>query len=91
MIQHIRQNRFGDVESTQVGSANPCGLLSRLGTFGLPFVFIDGSQNFKTAEKVEKWVDEWFSSKSHEFFCRGIHKLTEIWSKCVASNGKYFE
>lgn len=49
------------------------------------------NQHFKTAEDVQKWVDEWFCSKQREFFRRGIHKLPERWRKCVASDGKYFE
>jgi len=48
-------------------------------------------QHFKTAEEVEKRVNEWFSSKPQELFWQGIHKLTERWSKYVTSNGEYFE
>jgi len=48
-------------------------------------------QHFKTSEELENWVSEWFSSKEENFFWRGIHKLPERWSKCVESDGQYFE
>lgn len=48
-------------------------------------------QHFKTSEELENWVSDWFSSKEEQFFWRGIHKLPERWSKCVASDGNYFE
>jgi hypothetical protein len=48
-------------------------------------------QHFKTSEELENWVSEWFSSKEEQFFWQGIHKLSERWSKCVESDGNYFE
>jgi transposase len=48
-------------------------------------------QHFKTSEELENWVSEWFSSKEEQFFGQGIHKLSERWSKCVESDGNYFE
>lgn len=48
-------------------------------------------QHFKTSEEVENWVSDWFTSKDEQFYWRGIHKLPERWSKCVESDGQYFE
>lgn len=48
-------------------------------------------QHFKTSEDVENWLTEWFASKDEQFFKNGIHKLPERWSKCVESEGNYFE
>lgn len=48
-------------------------------------------QHFTSYENVGKWLDEWFASKKEDFFRRGIHRLPERWSKCVTSEGAYFE
>jgi len=48
-------------------------------------------QHFDSYDDVRKWLDEWFASKVKEFFWRGIHKMPDIWRKCVVSEGKYFE
>lgn len=48
-------------------------------------------QHFGSYEEVEKWLDEWFASKTKSFYWQGIHNLSERWQKCVASDGKYFE
>lgn len=48
-------------------------------------------QHFANFEEVKKWLDEWFGSKDKRFFWDGIHKLPERWTKCVESNGQYFE
>jgi [histone H3]-lysine36 N-dimethyltransferase SETMAR len=48
-------------------------------------------QHFDSYEEVENWVTQWFASKEEQFFWRGIHKLPERWSKCVESEGNYFE
>lgn len=48
-------------------------------------------QQFDSYEEVENWVSDWFASKDEHFYWRGIHKLPERWSKCVESNGQYFE
>jgi len=48
-------------------------------------------QHFANFEEVEKWLVEWFSSKEKKFFWNGIHNLPERWTKCVESNGQYFE
>lgn len=48
-------------------------------------------QHFASYEEVGKWLDEWFATKSQEWYWRGIHKLPERWEKCVASDGQYFE
>ena len=51
------------VGSTQLGSSIPCGLLTRLGSFRLPLVCIDGSRTCWTAlwfvrrcEKMARWM-----------------------------------
>lgn len=48
-------------------------------------------QHFGSYEEVEKWLDEWFASKTKSFYWQGIHNLAERWQKCVASDGKNFE
>jgi len=48
-------------------------------------------QRFTSYEDVRKWLDGWFSSKEQQFFWRGIHKLSNRWEKCIASDGQYFE
>lgn len=48
-------------------------------------------QHFNSYENVKNWLDAWFASKPKEFYWRGIHKLPERWTKCVATEGYYFE
>ena len=48
-------------------------------------------QRFCSYEEVGKWLDGWMASKNERFYWQGIHKLPERWSKCVESNGAYFE
>jgi len=48
-------------------------------------------QHFVNFEEVQKWLVEWFSSKEKKFFWNGIHNLPERWTKCIESNGQYFE
>jgi histone-lysine N-methyltransferase SETMAR len=48
-------------------------------------------QRFTSYENVRKWLDDWFASKEQQFFWRGIHKLSDRWEKCIASDGQYFE
>jgi len=49
-------------------------------------------QRFSSYEDVKKWLDEWFAAKGEDFNWRDIHKFpSEIWEKCVTSNGAYFE
>ncbi|EFN81808.1 Histone-lysine N-methyltransferase SETMAR, partial [Harpegnathos saltator] len=48
-------------------------------------------QRFTSYENVRKGLDDWFASKEQQFFCRGIHKLSDRWEKCIASDGQYFE
>ncbi|GFV48506.1 mariner Mos1 transposase [Trichonephila clavipes] len=47
--------------------------------------------SFTSYENVKSWLDDWLASKNRSFFWRGIPKLPEIWGKCVASDGYYFE
>ena len=45
MLHHIRQNQFGTRwKHSAEGNSTPCGLLTRLGSFRLPLVCIDGSR-----------------------------------------------
>ncbi|EFN84303.1 Histone-lysine N-methyltransferase SETMAR, partial [Harpegnathos saltator] len=46
-------------------------------------------QRFSSYENVRKWLDDWFASKEQQFFSRGIHKLSDVWEKCIASDGQY--
>ena len=48
-------------------------------------------QHFDSYAEVENWVSDWFASKDEHFYWHGIHKLPERWSKCIKSNGQYFE
>lgn len=48
-------------------------------------------QHFDSYENVKIWVDEWFAGKGVEFYKRGIHKLPDRWTKCIATDGAYFE
>ena len=48
-------------------------------------------QRFISYEDVQKWLDDWFSSKEQQFFWRGIHKLSNKWKKCIAIDGQYLE
>lgn len=49
------------------------------------------NQKFASYEEVKIWLDGWFGSKEKKFYWDGIHKLHERWTKCVQSNGQYFE
>ena len=37
-------------------------------------------QSFGSYEDVKKWL-EWFAANGDDFYCRSIHKLSEIWGK----------
>lgn len=47
--------------------------------------------HFRNIEEVQKWIDDWISSKDRAFFRRGIDLLPEMWEKVIASDGKYFD
>ncbi|KAG5321119.1 MOS1T transposase, partial [Pseudoatta argentina] len=47
-------------------------------------------RRFHSYEEAQKWIDSWIASKDMSFFRRGIHVLSERWSKVVESDGKYF-
>ena len=36
-------------------------------------------------------VDGWIYLKETDFFCSGVHLLTERWEKVIAIDRKYFE
>lgn len=46
---------------------------------------------FQTFEEVRKWVDNFFASKTQEFFRKGIHELPHRWQKVLDNNGEYFD
>ena len=46
---------------------------------------------FQTFQDVRKWVDNFFASKSQEFFREGIHELSNRWQEVLDGNGEYFD
>jgi len=48
-------------------------------------------QRFTSYKDVRKWLDDWFGSKEQQFFWRGIHKLSNRWKKCIATDEQYFD
>lgn len=48
-------------------------------------------QHFANYEEVAKWLETWLASKGEKFYWEGIHNLPDRWSKCVESDGAYFE
>ncbi|EFN85012.1 Histone-lysine N-methyltransferase SETMAR, partial [Harpegnathos saltator] len=47
-------------------------------------------ERFTSYDSIQKWVDDWITSKEIEFFTREIRLLPERWAKVVVSDGKYF-
>lgn len=48
-------------------------------------------QRFHSYENVKNWLTNWFAGIDERWFWCGIHKLPERWTRCVASDGDYFE
>ena len=75
------------IGNTQQGSSTPRDLLTRLGSFRLPLVCINGSQfaeqRFHLYEDIKKMVYEWFMSEGEDFYRHVFHKLPERWGKCM--------
>jgi histone-lysine N-methyltransferase SETMAR len=46
---------------------------------------------FENEADVTAALDEWFASKSTEFFHDGIHKLPDRWRRCINNAGNYFQ
>ena len=46
---------------------------------------------FQTLEEVKKWVDNFFKSKSQQFFRDGINDLPRRLQKVLDNNGDYFD
>ena len=73
-------------------------LIIRLGSVRLPLICIDGTRTCSAAlhflRRCTKTLDDWFGSKEQQFFWRGIHKLSNRWKKCIATDAihriKYF-
>jgi len=42
-------------------------------------------------EEIQKWMNEWISSKDIAFYHRGIVRLPERWEKIVENGGNYFD
>lgn len=45
--------------------------------------------SFENDEHLQKWLEEFFSSKTSEFFKRGIQKLPGRWEEVIESGGQY--
>ena len=63
MLHHVWQNRFATRTSIQLGSSIPCCFLTRLGSFKLTLLCIDGSRTCWAAfwfvrrwEKMSRWM-----------------------------------
>ena len=54
-------------------------------------LFSLAEQRFGSYEDVKKWLEEWFATKTEEFYKRDIHKLPEILEKCITSDGAHLE
>ena len=72
------------VGSTQLRSSTSYGLLTRLGSFRLPLVCIDGKRTCWWAallfvRRCEKMVQWMVRNKRENFYWRDIHKLQERW------------
>ena len=48
-------------------------------------------QRFAPYEDVKKLLDEMVRSNGGNFYWHAIHKLPEMWGKCITSDGAYFE
>ncbi|KOC62877.1 Mariner Mos1 transposase, partial [Habropoda laboriosa] len=46
---------------------------------------------FETYRDVNNSIADFIRSKPQSFFRKGIRQLPEIWNKCIASNGDYFQ
>ena len=46
-------------------------------------------QRFKNHGDVKKWLDEWISLKSPNFYYDGIHKLLTNWKTLIDNDGNY--
>ena len=44
-----------------------------------------------SAEEVNNDLENWFTSKSADFYANGIKQLPECWKKCVDLKGDYFQ
>ena len=44
---------------------------------------------FKNTRELEKFIEDFFSSKSQEFFEKGFDKLVMRWKKTIENNGEY--
>ena len=45
---------------------------------------------FNNEEEIHQALDEYFTSKNVDFYCRGFEKLPKIWEKIIDYNGEYF-
>ena len=48
-------------------------------------------RNFQNIEAVEVSLNEFFTSKTRDWYRRGIINLAERWLKMIESDGLYFE
>jgi len=52
--------------------------------------YLSGS-NFTSRNEVTNSVNDWLGTKNESFFAKGINMLPERWTRCVHSNGDYFD
>ena len=45
--------------------------------------------SFNSDAKLRAWFDNFFESKSNNFYQKGIENLVERWEKVVDTNGEY--
>ena len=45
--------------------------------------------SFYTDAALRAWLDEFFASKSNNFYRKGIENFVERWEKVVDTNGEY--
>ena len=48
-------------------------------------------QQFRSYEKIEKWLDSRIASKDKHFYRNRIRALPERWAKVLANDGQYFK
>ena len=44
---------------------------------------------FKNTRELEKFIEDFFSLKSQEFFEKGVDKFVMRWKKTIENNGEY--
>ena len=47
------------------------------------------TQKFSQENQIQTFVENFLSSKSDEFYLRGINKLLDKWQEVIQNNGEY--